>query len=68
MEMLINTLVQLLFSVYAQVLLLRAYMHVRTAHLLEMVPHQVLASHMRSADAAVWRLVRQLCWTFCQGW
>ena len=54
-ETLVDTLVQLPLSVQFQFLLLCSSLQARMAHLMRMVPREVLATHMRRTDAAVWR-------------
>ena len=54
-ETLVDTLVQLPLSVQSQFLLLRASLQARMVHLMRTVPREVLATHMRRTDAAVWR-------------
>ena len=56
-ETLVDTPMQLLHSVHAQILLLRASVHACTAHLILTAPRAALAQHvcMRREDAAVWR-------------
>ena len=54
-ETLVDTLVQLPLSVQFQFMLLRALLQARMVHLMQTVPREELATHMRCTDAAVWR-------------
>ena len=50
-----DTLVKLPLFVQSQFLLLHASLQARMAHHMRTVPREVLATHMRRTDAAVWR-------------
>ena len=51
----VETLVQLPLSVQPQLLLLRASLQGRMAHLTRTVPREAVALHMRRTDPKVWR-------------